>query len=140
MNLSKNVLVTSVLDVTSAASTDTEATVLDMSGFEGVLFVARFATDNTSTMKGLHVQAGASSDGSDAIDVTGSEVTCTSTAAAVVVLDVYKPTKRYVEAVLETSASTDQNTITAVQYGARVLPVTQGNEVTLVIGTDSGTI
>jgi hypothetical protein len=111
-----------------------------MSGYEGVLFVARFATDNTSTMKGMHVQAADTTGSTDGIDVEGSEVTCTSTAAAVVILDVYKPTKRYVTAVIETSASTDQNSVTAIQYGARVLPVTQTNEDDLVIGTDSGTI
>jgi len=140
MNLIKNVLVTNVLNLTSAGSTDTEANVLDMKGYEGVLFIANFATNNTSTMKGLHVQAGSSSGGGDAVDIADSEQTCTSTSGGVVLVDVYKPTLRYIEAVIETSASTLDNRVTAVQYGARSVPTTQTYDDDLIIGTSTGTI
>lgn len=138
MNLIKNCLVTKVVTATTGGLGLTDGSVLDMSGYEGVLFVANIIASNTSTANGIHLQSGSSSGGGDDIDVTDSQITSSGT---VVLLDVYKPTKRYLTGVLEqSSGSTGSNSLTAIQYGARVLPTSQNYDSDLIIGTDSGTI
>ena len=48
MNLSKNVKITQVLSYQSAATSSKGSSVLDMSGYEGVLFVADFSAQRIS--------------------------------------------------------------------------------------------
>ena len=50
MNLLTRVKVTKLQDHTTAASTDVESDILDMAGYEGVLFLTSFGTAAVDTL------------------------------------------------------------------------------------------
>jgi len=116
MNLSKNVKITPVLAYAAAGTGTTNGTILDMSGFEGVMFLGgAFGTANAGNY--YHVEQGDESDLSDGADLAGTKLTpgdddddmCS---------DLYRPTDRYVRIVRIRGASSTANPVYAVQYGA----------------------
>jgi len=130
MNLLKNTKVTRVLaaqaDGTGAQSGD----ILDMEGFEGVLFIAKFDdVDNTADLT-LQAQQNAVNSGTGMATLSGN---ATYTADATdadddtLVLDVYRPEKRFVrpQVVIGTANATTA-CIIAIQYGASKLSIAQG--------------
>lgn len=134
MNLSKNVKVTQVLGYYAAGVTARKADIIDMTNYDGVMFIYEFGTiieagtldcyvggdaaNNTATMTRL-------------LTTTAHTVTAANAALtqSCVVVDIYQPDPvlhRYLEAVADPS---DQNAvilgITAIQYNGRVHPDTQ---------------
>lgn len=98
--------------------------VVDLSGFEGVLFVAIFGTAAGTNKMVLEV--GDASDGSDHVVVNDSkdtsvdsEITLNAT-ATVGALQHHKPTKRYCNVVLTGAAE-----MVAIKYGSRKQPTVQ---------------
>lgn len=120
MNLSSNVQITKVIDTTSAGTTTLTGTV-DMSGFDGVLFVGSFGT--AATDNGFKAGGGAASDGSDASDYAGSKILSDGTGKSVV-LDVYRPTDRYVTVSALRATSSTLDGIFAIQYQTNDGPIT----------------
>ena len=136
MNLSKNVKIGEVLlPVAASDSIDSNSDILDMSGFEGVVFVA-VITDSVATGVATLTAQGstANSDGAMA-GLTGAAATATCVVNddlndKILIVDVYRPTKRYIQATL-TSATANiayGNTI-AIQYGPREKPITDAASV-----------
>lgn len=119
-NLSGLVKITKVKDpTTAAASSVVESDVLDMAGYEGVVFFTSYGTaaaDNTIKLKG---STAASTSGMG--DITGSSVGVASSDEDVW-LDVYKPRYRYLQLAALRATSTKLGDIWAVQYGGRKLP------------------
>jgi hypothetical protein len=111
MNLSKNVKITRVVDYTTAGTTTLTGTV-DMSGYDGVVFIAYIATANSANYG--KAGGGAASDGSDASDYAGSK---TYTASGKnFILDVYRPTDRYVTYSQVLGSSSAVYAVYAIQY------------------------
>lgn len=107
-----------------SAGTAVDSDVIDTANYEGVAFFGSIATHNAANT--IKVQQGDESNLSDATDLVGT-ATAAGTNGHSPLIDVYRPTKRYVRAVITRSGA---NTITgdlyAILYGARKVPVAQG--------------
>lgn len=128
MNLSKDVKITVVAAAAAAAQTAVTSDVLDMSGYDGVMFVALTGDVTSGSKLTLTAKANSANSTSSPTPVT-QKATAEFTAGAsdadskALVVDVYKPTLRYVFAEL---ARTTQNAIVggiiAIQYQASNKP------------------
>lgn len=133
MNLLKHTKVTQVLGYYAAATTTRNSAILDMSGYDGVLFLALFDTlIAAGTLKLSCDQDGANAAGGMA-ELAGSTTHTITTAEAAatgatgLALDVYRPQKRYVRASIDIAS---QNAviggIIAIQYCGKKAPATHG--------------
>lgn len=116
--LSGQIKITKVADHTAAGTTAVNSASVDMANYEGVLFVTSFGTAATDNS----VNAAQSSDDSSFSDLEGTKTGATASDEDVW-LDIYRPGDRYVrlEAVRTTSSTLES--IYAIQYGAKKLPV-----------------
>ncbi|MBF0358870.1 MAG: hypothetical protein HQL70_09700 [Magnetococcales bacterium] len=115
---------------TQADGTGTQSgTILDMQGYEGVMFVATFAdVDDTAVLTLQAQQDGANAAGNMSTLSGNSTFTADATSGdnKALVLDVYRPRERYVRAqVVIATANATTASVTAVRYGAAKKPVTQ---------------
>lgn len=121
-----------IAPIASAASTATNGNGVDMQGWAGVLFVLNLgATDGTVDMK---AQRDDNSSFSSATDITGAAITQVAGTGdnKLYMLDVYRPSERYVRAVVTTGAgaTADQLGVTATRYrGTGRFPITQHTSV-----------
>jgi hypothetical protein len=116
----------------TAGTSAINGAVIDRANFESVRFTALLGDVTATCVLGLKLQSGDLSDGSDMADVSGAAVAYTAGASdadsKLLVLDVFKPTKRYVRCVLtRTTANAVVNGILADLYHARREPVTGGD-------------
>ena len=135
-NLLNNVKITRVLNrgAGTASATANKGTIIDMSGFRSVMFVAAF--DNVLVNSVVTLGAGLS-DANDTAQMTamtsgtaGGTATATSFDNKLVVLDLVAPKKRYIEAQL-TCATADgpYDGVIAIQYDPINVPTTQSSTV-----------
>ena len=145
MNLSKYTKVTRALNGVVAGTSNQNGSVIDMSGFEGVQFVALFGALTATQVTSLKVQQGNLADGSDMADLEGSLHTALADTDGnkCLVTDVFRPQKRYVRAVVTRgTANAVIDGVIALQYSARVQPVTNDSTVKateLLVSPDEGT-
>ncbi len=129
-NLLKNVKITRTLGYFAAAQTNRDGSIIDMQGYEGVLFIAHFETlleDGTIELVADHDDV---NDTAGMNEVTSATVVYTVPATVIsnvtLALDIYKPLKRYIRAGIELGTSNAVITgITAIQYKNHKGPVTQ---------------
>lgn len=122
MNFCKNFKITKVKAGAASAGTAVESDVVDMQGYEGVIFVTTIATANAGNY--LKAQQGAIEALSDAVDLAATTVVATANAETVW-LEVHKPSDRYVRAVvIRAGANTATGDIFAIRYNGRVKPET----------------
>lgn len=128
MNLSKDIKITVVEAAATAATTELVTDVLDMEGYEGVMFVALTGDVTSGSVLTLTVKANSANSVSSPTPVTQKATTAFTAGASdadskVLLVDVYQPPLRYVFASL---TRTTQNAviggIIAIQYGARAKP------------------
>jgi hypothetical protein len=131
MNLSKAIKVTVVEAAAAAGQTALTTDVLDMSGYEGVIFIALTGDVTATSVLTLTVKGNSANSVSSPTPVT-QKATDAFTAAAsdadskVLMVDVYKPTLRYMFASLtRTTADAVVGGIIAIQYGATNKPTSQ---------------
>ena len=119
MQLSNGIKITKVQDHTTAGTDAVNSDGVDMANFEGVLFLTSFgtaATDNTvNAAQGL-------TSGGTYDDLLGTETGATASDEDVW-LDIYRPLDRFVRLEVVRGTSTTLESIWAIQYGARNLPV-----------------
>ena len=130
MNLSKDVKITVVSPAAAAAQTAITSSVLDMAGFDGIMFIA-LTGDVTSGSKLTLTAKGNSANSTSSPTPITQKATAEVTAGATdsdskaIVVDVYKPALQYMFAVL---ARTTQDAIVggilAIQYRATNRPTT----------------
>src|SRR5512147_776222 len=126
MNLSKALKVARILNAVAAGTTDQNGSVVDMSGFEGVQFIALFGALTATQVTSLKVQQGDLADGSDMADLAGSLHTALDDADGnkCLVTDLFRPQKRYVRAVVDRgTANAVIDGVVALQYSPRSEPV-----------------
>lgn len=114
--LSEGCKITKVKDAASAATTDVTSDIIDMAGFDGVIFLTSFGTaaaDNT-----MHAEQGAAAAMGDAADLEGSEVDVASSDEDLFI-DILRPRERYVRVVVTRATSTTVGDIWAIQYRAK---------------------
>lgn len=135
-NLLHDIKVTAVLGdgAGSASATPTKADViLDMAGWIGVLFIARFADVVSGAVVSLRAaQSDTNSSGTMAL-LAGSAGGTAGTSdydEKIVMLDVVRPAKRYIELqVFTVTQNAPFDGVIAIQYGARTRPAVQGTTV-----------
>lgn len=128
MNLSKDIKVTVVAAAAVAAQTAVTSSVLDMSGYEGVMYIALMGDVTAGSKLTLTAKGNTANSTSSPSPVT-QKATDEFTAGAsdadskVLLVDVFRPTLRYQFCEL---ARTTQNAVVggiiAIQYGAHNKP------------------
>lgn len=131
--LSKRVKVIKVADHSTAATSAVDSTGVDMAqdgGYEGVMFVTSFGTAAANNT----VNAAQSSDNAVADDYTDLAGTSVSSGSSDedVWIDVYQPTKRYVRLEAARGTSSTLESVWAILYGARTVPVSNVTTGTIV--------
>lgn len=120
MSLLKNVKITRVASAAVAAQTDVTGTILDMAGFEGVMFVALTGDVTDTSALALKAEQNTLNQAGGMVELKGSaSFTAGATSAdnKALVLDVHKPRKRYVRALLKRgTANAAIDGIIAIQY------------------------
>lgn len=136
-SLLKDCKITRVANAAAAGTSEVLTSVLDMTGYDGVLFVAALGDVTATSVVTLTAKGNTASSTSSPTptDVTDG-VTAAFTAGAsdadnkLLVVDVVRPSQRYVFASLtRTTANAVVDGIIAIQYRGRSLPVTQGSTV-----------
>lgn len=134
-NLLKDVKITVVEAAAAAATTELVTDVLDMSGYEGVMFIALTGDVTSASVLTLTVKANSANSVSSPTPVTQKASDAFTAGASdadskAIVVDVYKPPLRYVFGSLTRA---DQNAIVggiiAIQYGAHMKPTSQAASV-----------
>lgn len=130
MNLSKNVKVTKVAAGATSAGTAIDSTAVDMSGFEGVIFVGSIATADAGNTANA---AQSATSGGSYVDLAGSEVAPGDNGDSFLI-DVYRPTKRFVRCEIDRSgADTVTGDVYAIQYQAASKPTIQGATIDAIL-------
>jgi hypothetical protein len=132
MNLSPNVKVTRVITAQAAGVSTINGTVLDMQGFDGVVFVASFGALTSTQVTSLKAQDGATANLADAADLAGSLTGPLADADGnrSLVLEIYKPAKRYIRPVINrATANAVVDGVVAIQYASSKSPTTNDTTV-----------
>lgn len=131
MNLLKNCLIGEVMAPVSAADdTDENSDILDIQGYEGVVFVVPITDSVATGVATLTIEQNSSNSDSGMAALSGAtdDATCTDgddLNNTLLVVDVYRPRERYVQGVVtSTTANIAFGTMIAIRYGARKMPVT----------------
>lgn len=127
-NLLKEVKLTRVMNAVAAGVTSQNSAILDMSGWDGVTFMAMLGTLTATQVTSLKAQQGQAANLSDAADLAGTLVgpLADTDSNKCLVLDVYRPLDRYVRCVLgRGTANAVIDGIVAIQYRGRKSPVSQ---------------
>lgn len=131
MNLLNEVKITRVANAAAAAQTEVLSSVLDMQGYDGVMFVAILGDITATSVLTLTAKGNTASSTGSPTPVT-QVATAAFTAGAsdadnkVLVVDVFDPALRYVFASLtRTTANAVVDGIIAIQYTAELRPTTQ---------------
>lgn len=121
MNM-RDIKCTLVKDTQTSAGTAINSSSVDMTGFDGVVFVGKMTTANASNF----ANAAQSANDSSFADLEGTKVTPGDSGDSWWI-NVYKPTDRYVRCEVDRGgADTVTGEIYAFQYGAAKPPVTHG--------------
>jgi hypothetical protein len=117
-----NIKLTKVKDHSAAATSAVNGDGVDMTGYDGVLFFTSFGTAASNNTVNL---AQSDDDGSsdDYTDLEGTSV-ASGTSDEDVWVDFAHPTKKYVRLEAARGTSSTLESIWAIQYNARALPVT----------------
>lgn len=135
MSLLKNVKVTVVSGAAAAAQTAIDSSVLDMTGYDGVMFIALLGDVTTGCVLTLTAKGNTASSTSSPAPVTQKATdafTADATSAddKALIVDVYDPQLRYVFANLtRTTANAVVGGIIAIQYKAEFRPTAQAASV-----------
>ncbi len=139
-NLAKDTKTTAVLHYFAAGTTTRTSTIIDMSDFDGVLFVLHLGTvtDGSVILMTIKENTANSTSSPTPISPTGltAGVTGATSSNTLLIADIYRPLLRYVFAVVTiTTQNCEILGITAHQYGARIIPVTQDATTVVVAPT-----
>jgi hypothetical protein len=132
MNLIKNFKIGEVMaPVAAGSSIDSNSDRLDMSGYEGVVFIVPVTDSVTTGVATLKVEQNTADSDSGMAALSGATATVTCASSddinnTLLIVDVYRPLERYVQGVVTSSAANiAYGNMIAIQYGARELPITE---------------
>lgn len=118
MFLTDRIKITKVKDHSTAATDDVDSDGVDMTGYDGVVFITSFGTAATNNT----LEAQQSTDNSSFAALAGT-ATAPGASDEDAWVDIFQPEERYVRAHVERGTSSTLESIWAIQYGARSLPV-----------------
>lgn len=127
MQLSKNIKVTVVSPAAAAATTEIVSSVLDMQGYDGVIFIALLGDVTDTSVLTLTAKGNTANSTSSPTPVNQAAATFTAGATSAdskaLMVDVCDPMLRYAFASLtRTTANAIVGGIIAIQYGAGLRP------------------
>lgn len=120
MQLGKDVKI-SCNDAAASATSDFVGDVIDMSGFEGVIFTAKIGTADAGN--GIKIQTGSESDGSDMADLVGAEVFSDGTSTTLIIDASKTYQQRFLRPVVVRGAATTVSSVHVIQYCPRTKPI-----------------
>ncbi|MFN7019874.1 MAG: hypothetical protein ACK4WH_00925 [Phycisphaerales bacterium] len=120
-NLLPNVKIDLLTAATAAGTTTITSGIVDMAGWDGVIFVTTIQTPAANNIAKL--QQGEASNLSDAADLAGSAQT-SGTSDEGIILGVHRPLERYVRMSIARGTSTPLGEIWAIRYNGRTAPQT----------------
>ena len=124
-NLSQNVKFTRVKNSVTAGTAEIDSTIIDMSGFDGVIFIALCNTIVDASVVTLKAQGNATNATSGMADIAGATTNFTSSSNSNVCvwIDVFRPQLEFVRAVmLRTTQNLTLDGILAIQYKGSKAP------------------
>lgn len=117
---------TRCVNATAAGTTNVNGPVLDMQGFDSVVFEACFGALTAGQVTKIKAQAGNKADGSDMADLAGAETVAMADADSnkMLVLEVFRMTNlRYIRVVVERgTANAVIDSVVATQYHSHKQP------------------
>lgn len=126
LNLSKEVKITQVMDSVAAGVIAQNSSVIDMQGFAGVVFVAAITGALITSVVTLKAQEDIVNPMTAAKDLSGASTSYTAATAysgKALVVDVYRPKKRYLRCVVTpTVTNAGIGAVFAIQYQAGAIP------------------
>ena len=129
-NLLSELLISEGLAPVSASSSiDSNTSILDMSGYDGVIFIAPVTDSAATGIASLNVQG--SDANSDTAMATLTGATATDTCVTnddlnnqLLIVDVYRPLNRYIQGNVTSSvANIAYGTVIAIRYKGRKYPI-----------------
>ena len=134
--LSENVSIREVgAPVAAASNTDSNSDIIDTTGWDGVVFIAPIEDSANTGVAHLKAEQNTANADSGMAALSGADATATSAADddlnnKLLVLDVYKPLERYVQAVRTSgTANIAFGTLIAILYKGRKAPITDHSTV-----------
>lgn len=131
-NLLSNTKIQEVMaPVTAGASIDQNSDRLDMSGWDGVIFIVPITDSVNTGVATLTIEQNTADSDTGMAALAGAVATATSAADddlnnQLLVVDLFRPTERYVQGVVTSAtANIAFGNMVAIQYMGRKLPVTQ---------------
>jgi len=105
-----------------------------MAGYDGVLFVGKINAVTASGELEMYAQYSDSSSTTDMVDDTGTRVGSTGAVTTtdwddkLLLLDIYKPLKRYVSVHIDKATQPSEISVIGIRYRGRSGPVTQSTD------------
>lgn len=142
--LTKNAVIAEVCAPIGASDAiDSNTDILDMAGYDGVVFITPITDSVATGVATLKAEGNTANSDSGMAALTGASATVTCVAnddvnGTLLIVDVYKPVKRYIQGVL-TSATANiayGNTV-AIKYRGKAFPITDDatvSDVATVVG------
>ena len=116
--------------ITAALNTDSNSDRIDMTGWDGIVFIATITDSAATGIATLKVESNTIDSDTGMAAVSGASAAKTSGADddlndKLLVVDVYRPLKRYVQAVrVSATANIAFGSLIAIQYNGKSLPPT----------------
>lgn len=136
MNFLKNAKFSEVLaPVAAGSSIDSNSDILDMAGWDGVVFVVPITDSADTGVATLTIEQNTANSATGMAALSGAAATATSAANddlnnTLLIVDVYRPRERYVQGVVtSTTANIAYGNMIAIQYQGHKAPVTQAASV-----------
>jgi len=126
LNKSLGEKVTRIKSAVAAGTDDVQtSSTVDMAGYEGCKFYVLMGTITATAVTTVSVQQSANDSSYADLEGSGVSLTPATDDNKVVVIDVFRPTDRYLQVdVTRATANAVIDGIIAVQYGAKKLPTT----------------
>ena len=128
--LSENVKIVLAKAAEAAGTDEVVSAVIDTCGFEGCIFMTRFAVANAGNY--IKVQQDTAANGATAADLAGTKVTSGDSDEGVAI-DINRPQKRYLQLSATRTATSALGEIWAILYGPVKAPVVSALTGTLAI-------
>jgi hypothetical protein len=133
--ISNTTKIVRVMNAVAAGTSVQTSSAVDMAGFEGVRFIVSLGVGSASSVGQVKASQSTTSGGSysDIAGSLGTAFTPTTDDNKVWVLDIYRPTKRFVKCIVNRAAgNTVIDTVTAELYEPRNFPTV--DDATTVLG------
>ena len=135
--LTSNCKITKVKDHSAAGTSDVVSDIIDMQGYEGVVFITSLGTAASGNY--IVCQGNTVNSTGGMADLASTKIT-SGTSDEDLVEDLLHPQFRYIQATVTRGTSSTCESIWAIQYGARRLPPTNTISGTLIQEQHEGSI